>query len=300
MLQTFEDTHYRRVTYVPSGTTRYAEFFDAVADPRRSPWRASPVVLDIPSSARPAAPLVLDAVPLLRWEQAAEPDEPFAWRQVRRSGVRVWLARPWFSSGDGELLGVLVFDPDEWVQAGRARTWTRQPKAQQAPDGATSLWAARPDRAARRRDDDPTVPPLLTFDQLVLDTLETASAARRRHPAAARRRGASVGATAAGRTVPATRSPSPARSRCATCAGIRRCGCWATSPSTTRPRGAGSSTSRCRRPRRCGRSCAWRSRATSRTRSRVRALAGRADRLGPAAAHPDADREPAGRRGTCR
>ena len=119
--------------------------------------------------------MVLDAVPLLRWEEQAEPDEPFAWRQVRRSGVRVWLARPWFSSGDGELLGVLVFDADEWVQAPDG-SWSRQPKAQQAPDGATSLWAADPIVQHGGATSNPTLPPLLSFDQLVLDLLETGAA----------------------------------------------------------------------------------------------------------------------------
>ena len=171
MLQTFQDTHYRRVTYVPSGTTRYAEFFEPSQIPE-DPVTGEPVVLDIPSSARPAAPLVLDAVPLLRWEEQAEPDEPFAWRQVRRSGVRVWLARPWFSSGDGELLGVLVFDTDEWVQK-EDMSWSRQLKAQQAPDGATSLWAADPIVQHSGGTSNPTVPPLLTSDQLVLDMVET-------------------------------------------------------------------------------------------------------------------------------
>jgi hypothetical protein len=174
MLQTFQDTHYRRVTYVPSGTTRYAEFFEPSQIPE-DPVTGEPVVLDIPSSARPAAPLVLDAVPLLRWEEQTEPDEPFAWRQVRRSGVRVWLARPWFSSGDGELLGVLVFDTDEWVQ-GADGSWSRQPKAQQAPDGTTSLWAADPIVQHGGGTSNPTVPPLLTFDQLVLDVVETGAA----------------------------------------------------------------------------------------------------------------------------
>ncbi len=176
MLQTFEDTHYRRVTYVPAGTTRYAEFFEPSQIPE-DPMAGTPVVLDIPSSARPAAPLVLDAVPLLRWEQATEPEEPFAWRQVRRSGVRVWLARPWFSSGDGELLGVLVFDPDEWVpDADPSAPWKRQPKAQQAPDGATSTWGADPIAQHGGTTSTPTVPPLLAFDQLLLDLLETAAA----------------------------------------------------------------------------------------------------------------------------
>ncbi len=173
MVQTFEDTHYRRVTYLPSGTTRYAEFFDPAQLPAE-PVPGEAVTLDILSSARPAAPLVLDAVPLLRWEEQTEPEDPFAWRKVRRSGVRVWLARPWFSSGDGELLGVLVFDPDEWVQAADG-SWSRQPKAQQAPDGATSLWAADPVVQHGGATTNATVPPLLAFDQLVLDSLETAA-----------------------------------------------------------------------------------------------------------------------------
>lgn len=173
MLQTFEDTHYRRVTYLPSGTTRYGEFFEPSQLPSE-PVEGEPVTLDILSSARPAAPVVLDAVPLLRWEEQTEPDDPFAWRKVRRSGVRVWLARPWYSSGDGELLGVLVFDPDEWFE--QNGSWSRRPKAQQAPDGATSLWAADPVVQDGGRTSNPTVPPLLALDHLVLDAVETGAA----------------------------------------------------------------------------------------------------------------------------
>jgi hypothetical protein len=169
MLQTFADTHYRRVTYVPSGTTRYAEYFDADQVPE--PPVGEPVTLDIPSSARPAAPVLVDAVPLLRWEDVEEPDQPFAWRQTRRSGIRVWLERPWFSSGDGELLGVLVFDPEQWARQPDG-TWRRERKPQQAPDGATSLWAADPIVQHGGGTANPTVPPLLTTNQLLLDTLE--------------------------------------------------------------------------------------------------------------------------------
>lgn len=173
MVQKFEDTHHRRVSYVPSGTTRYAEYFEPPQIPDE-PGSGQPVVLDIPSSARPAAPVVLDAVPLLRWEEQPEPADPFAWRQVRRSGVRIWLARPWFSSGDGELLGVLVFDPDEWVR--QDNSWVRRPKAIQVPDGSTSLWAADPIAQHGGATSNPTVPPLLAFDQLVLDLAEAGSA----------------------------------------------------------------------------------------------------------------------------
>ncbi|MEO7589095.1 MAG: hypothetical protein ABIS84_13840, partial [Arachnia sp.] len=170
MLQTFEDTHHRRVTYLPSGTTRYAEFFDPSQIPIVAPT-GEPKILDIPSSSRPAAPVVLDTVPLLRWEETAEPEDPFGWRRVRRSGARIWLARPWFSSGDGELLGVLVFDTREWVKDGNDSA-VHQPKGRQAPDGATSLWAADPIVVHGAGTSDATVPPLLSVDQLMLDSLE--------------------------------------------------------------------------------------------------------------------------------
>lgn len=42
------------------------------------------------------------------WEEETEPEQPFALRRSRRSGVRIWLRRPWFSSGDGELLAVVL------------------------------------------------------------------------------------------------------------------------------------------------------------------------------------------------
>jgi len=173
MLQTFPDTHHRRVSYVPSGTTRYAEYFEPGQIPE--PEEGTAVVLDIPSSARPAAPVVLDAVPLLRWSAEAEPGEPFGWRRTRRSGVRVWLDRPWFSSGDGELLGVLVADPDEWTRAPDG-SWSRTAKEQPVPDGATSLWAADPILVHGGQTSDPTVPPLLAIEHLVLDLAETGAA----------------------------------------------------------------------------------------------------------------------------
>ncbi|ALE92008.1 hypothetical protein AOC05_06115 [Arthrobacter alpinus] len=175
MIQTFPDTHHRQVSYVPSGTTRYAEYFTALPDPADPLLAGEPVVVDIPSSARPAAPILLDAVPLLRWEETAEPQDPFGWRRVRRSGVRLWLGRPWFSSGDGELLGVLLFDTAEWVQQPDG-SWQSHPKAVQAPDSATSLWAADPIATKGGPTWTPTIPPLLTLSQLLLDVMETASA----------------------------------------------------------------------------------------------------------------------------
>ena len=57
--------------------------------------------VNVPSSAAPAPPVVRDVIPMFMWEQTTEPEHPFAIRRIRRSGVRIWLDRPWNSSGEG-------------------------------------------------------------------------------------------------------------------------------------------------------------------------------------------------------
>jgi hypothetical protein len=93
---------------------------------------SAPVVLDIPSSARPPAPAVHSVVPLFRWFDEPAADQPFARRRERRSGLRAYLERPWFATGEGELLAVLTSpeparagqDDVEWVsQWGRDPVW---------------------------------------------------------------------------------------------------------------------------------------------------------------------------------
>ncbi len=60
----------------------------------------------VPCSERPAAPKVVYVVPTFRWSQTLNPNGTVSIR--RGNGLRVYLDRPWFSSGEGELLGVLV------------------------------------------------------------------------------------------------------------------------------------------------------------------------------------------------
>ncbi|MFI9811831.1 hypothetical protein [Saccharothrix variisporea] len=84
----------------------------------RPETRSAPAVIErnIPSSARPAAPAINRVVPIFRWEN------PAAGRSVRRGGgLRVYLERPWFSSGGEEKLAVLMWpdvvnDPPEHVR----------------------------------------------------------------------------------------------------------------------------------------------------------------------------------------
>ena len=66
--------------------------------------------VDIPSAARPAAPKPRYALPTFAWSM---PDAgPTAFSSERKGGgLRVYLDRPWWSSGEGELLGVVLYRP---------------------------------------------------------------------------------------------------------------------------------------------------------------------------------------------
>jgi hypothetical protein len=107
------DTKYHRVTYTPIGSTRFREHFPAAvtADPdnlvRPLPTEAPLATeLDVPNTARPDAPFPLYLLPTFHWSESEAGG--IRTRRRRGGGLRVYMERPWFSSGAGELLGVLV------------------------------------------------------------------------------------------------------------------------------------------------------------------------------------------------
>ena len=104
----FGDTKYRRVRYQVSATTRFREYFSPsiTSDPANLTRTSPDVEIDVLSSARPAAPRVLYAVPTFGWQQSADNGTLTSTR--RGGGVRVYLGRSWWSSGEGELLGVVL------------------------------------------------------------------------------------------------------------------------------------------------------------------------------------------------
>jgi hypothetical protein len=118
----FGDTKHRNVRYRFRAATRFREYFDADALTPALPSSNDPsapvddgqsvvgpeFVVSVPSSARPAAPVVHSVLPLFRWDEGTEPEQPVAVRRRRRAGVRVYLERPWYSSGENELLGVIL------------------------------------------------------------------------------------------------------------------------------------------------------------------------------------------------
>ena len=117
----FGDTRHRLVHYRLRATTRFREYFapDELApvapsddpslpvDDGRSTVSAE-ITLHVPNTSLPAPPMVHSVIPLFRWEDGTEPDQPLARRRTRRSGVRVYLERPWFTTGADEQVGVVL------------------------------------------------------------------------------------------------------------------------------------------------------------------------------------------------
>ena len=137
------DTRHRDVDYVARATTRYREFFpiqvagtkddlSLVSGSRR---------LSLPSTVRPAKVVVRDVLPLFRWSDETEVAQPFGTRRSRRAGVRIYLDRPWFTTGDGELLAIVLgVLPNVKTTAPPVSQWAADPVWQQAgPSNAAQL-----------------------------------------------------------------------------------------------------------------------------------------------------------------
>jgi hypothetical protein len=105
----FGDTKYRRVQYTATATTRFRDYFPAAetADPAEISREAlASFDVDVLNSARPAVPDLVYIIPTFEWTTG--PDARGT-SSRRRGGLRVYLRQPWFSSGAGELLGVVVW-----------------------------------------------------------------------------------------------------------------------------------------------------------------------------------------------
>jgi hypothetical protein len=121
----FGDTKHRSVTYQAIATTRFREYFPAeITDKPSLITSEGPTVqLNVPSSRRPDPPIVLYVVPTWTWDERRILGTSFPgfrgppttlFRTRSGGGLRVYLNRPWYSSGDGELLGVVLED-QPWI-----------------------------------------------------------------------------------------------------------------------------------------------------------------------------------------
>ena len=137
----FGDTHYRRVTYQIDATTRFREFMPAAiaADPGQitvsSPDADPAAIAWIPNAAPPPPPKLLYVVPTFGWGHSGGGGQFRSWRGG--GGIRVYLDRPWFTTGFTEMLGV-VLPPGPVFH-----NWAAYGEAQALPPFVTQ-WGADP------------------------------------------------------------------------------------------------------------------------------------------------------------
>ncbi|MEV0404027.1 hypothetical protein [Actinoallomurus sp. NPDC050550] len=92
---------------IADGATVAVEFVEGSVT-RTNTEAQQPVVVNVRSSARPSVPDIAYIVPTFGWEKTADSAKISSIR--RGNGLRVYLRRPWYSSGDGEILGVVLFE----------------------------------------------------------------------------------------------------------------------------------------------------------------------------------------------
>jgi len=139
----FNDTKHRRVNYKIIATTRYREYFYQLIEDKGSSFpltRQSPLIKDviIPSSARPLAPQIEYVIPTFEWDRKQNGNTILT---GRLSGLRVYLKRPWYSSGEGEQLAVVLYQKQDNVltmaapapPANLVTTWGSDPTKLSAP-----------------------------------------------------------------------------------------------------------------------------------------------------------------------
>ena len=106
----FGDTRHRHIRYAFRATTRFREYFppQLMASVESRSRIGAELELVIPSSAEPPVPEVDSIIPLMRWDEEGAPGQPFGLRRRRRSGLRIYLKRPWYRTGADEQLAVIL------------------------------------------------------------------------------------------------------------------------------------------------------------------------------------------------
>lgn len=113
----FEDTRYRRIQYWLEATTRFREYMppdiltesingDVQFSDKQIKVIGERVETWVKSSAPPPVPEVLYVVPTFHWVRSEAQGKQRSWR--RGGGLRVYLDRPWYASGYGEMLAVVL------------------------------------------------------------------------------------------------------------------------------------------------------------------------------------------------
>lgn len=107
----FRDTKFHEVKYNLTAASRFRDYYPEREEDSKFQIRSEKSYTALVSnSKRPANPSVVYVIPAFRWQ---EDKEGKVRTHARTGALRVYLERPWFSSGNGELLGVVFSSASE-------------------------------------------------------------------------------------------------------------------------------------------------------------------------------------------
>ncbi|HEU5266487.1 MAG TPA: hypothetical protein VFU35_07290 [Jatrophihabitans sp.] len=115
----FADTKRRDFTLTPVAATRFRDCFPdlPVGDPRTIRAGAA-TKASVQNSSVPAPPEIHSVVPIYRWTREHANGGTTSTREM--AGVRLYLRRPWFTTGVGESLGVITYSSQATAGLGEA------------------------------------------------------------------------------------------------------------------------------------------------------------------------------------
>jgi hypothetical protein len=144
-LHNFGDTKHRNVTYAMRATTRFREYYPPaptstdpeklalIQEKERDTYSTifSDTTVNVLSTARPPAPNLAYVIPTFRWEQNVIKKTGSDSRRWG-GGLRIYFERPWFASGEGERLGIVLYPgtltgPLCKIMAPHITQWGRDP-----------------------------------------------------------------------------------------------------------------------------------------------------------------------------
>jgi hypothetical protein len=158
----FGDTRHRTVRYSAVATSRFGDCFPAevAGDSARMSLTGAAAQVNVPSSRPPSAVDLVSVVPAFTWSRVVDPDGSRV--STRAGGVRVYLRRPWYSSGTGERLAVVLADPTTYPPdpelAPYVTHWGRDPIWPQAEALSPPAPTAFPGGTTAPPDPQPLIP----------------------------------------------------------------------------------------------------------------------------------------------
>ena len=171
----FGDTLYRRIRYRLTGASRFTEFFppNIRNNPATTRRASDDVVVHIPNTAPPPPPVVTGSTPVFEWLRDSVGSLQASWR---RCGVRVFLDRPWFTTGFGEMLAATLPRDAEGKElervGGHVTLWSNDPIWTPGANGAVAALSpgmdAFPTRARPEDAADPRWPDAFPLEERAL------------------------------------------------------------------------------------------------------------------------------------